>query len=96
LSPLPPDTTLLNVAGSWKLYYKGREYATLASATCREDALAQVAEMLSLAQENLKEGVESGPLARPKSRQVGLHRGGGKWQNTFDSPSMSDVLSEMK
>ncbi len=58
------------MSGTWKIYYKGREYATLASATSREDALQQIAEMLLLAQKvsaqkDLKDGVESGLLARP-------------------------------
>jgi hypothetical protein len=40
------DTILMNIDGVWTFFYKGRKYIAMLDARSRDDALAQIAEMM--------------------------------------------------
>ena len=44
----PSEYTLVNEGGAWAVYHLGKEYIRLLSATSKEDAESQIAEMLLL------------------------------------------------
>jgi hypothetical protein len=68
LHPILPDTQLLEVAGVWTLYYKGRQYMRLLDASSRKDAEDMITELLLNAAQNAKrrtEQVMEGVYAAP-------------------------------